>query len=905
MKRGVFLGVVSVLVLVSIFQVSAGFILGNKSADIDTSYSPNEIVRGWINISLQQEPASSILSSNFGGNTSLAEFLWENDADYTCVPADCESDYSLTIGQTRKNVSMSFGEERVIAINLSGTIASVSNFSISFNVSNSLSCIKPFEIDFLDDGELDWESWKFSSDFTCTYEYGTGCFENSAEVSEVNITDKQFCEKIKIIQSDKFKVGGWVKRVGAVAGLKMELIGTGGGAPLASCQLPVASTSGEEVDCVIYYNNTQMNDYYVCISSNVSNSYATKFESVNPCGFFAVSSIPPAPDQPKFDYYLFARGARFSRVGEIVYNQREYEKINGGEINSEIMNYLRGRYADSCSDCAVNCTRGCAVPIKIKSYGTMSIDASNAIISFTTYSGGGSANQIYDSVKISPRISSGFLKLDLEYAPITLPSIYGNQTLNLLLGGQQIFSKPISIARIPIIRDVFPRIMPAAIEGTITASVYSPANKSIVSYFWDFGDDTSEETETNSVRHAYPSTGAYTLTLEVEDEDGLTSSKEFSMIVGNPQQIVNSTIKKYRARINNLTRQIEAEVSWQKKIIEDFLDIDELNSKLTGLERKFSLAESDEDYVSIMANLSEMNIPSYLKKSSLGNFPVLLDTDEINFDDLGQYDEDYLGTSSEDETVSVDIGAYGGAVSKWYSENIEASADYYMLFAYFDTDIQTVFTYYKLKITALDPKEEEAYLIISQNVNVNPQETIKEFDDSVGIKFYKLEDKELEFVLVGESNPFDIQVYIAPEFRKLDTNLVLGVCNFNKRCESDRNENWKNCRNDCRPWGWAIFYTVLLLFIAFISYIVLQEWYKRRYENYLFKNRNDLYNIVNFVNNSLVRGMSHEEIIRNLKKAGWNSEQVSYAMKKIKGKRVGMPLELGIPKIKKKDNNLK
>jgi len=99
---------------------------------------------------------------------------------------------------------------------------------------------------------------------------------------------------------------------------------------------------------------------------------------------------------------------------------------------------------------------------------------------------------------------------------------------------------------------------------------------------------------------------------------------------------------------------------------------------------------------------------------------------------------------------------------------------------------------------------------------------------------------------------------------------------------------------------WTIFGFVLF-FIALagiIIYVVLQQWYKRKYENYLFGgNRNDLYNMVNYVNNALKKGLSNSQIERNLRKAGWKAEKIKYVMKKYAGRRTGMVEIIPIDKI--------
>ena len=73
-----------------------------------------------------------------------------------------------------------------------------------------------------------------------------------------------------------------------------------------------------------------------------------------------------------------------------------------------------------------------------------------------------------------------------------------------------------------------------------------------------------------------------------------------------------------------------------------------------------------------------------------------------------------------------------------------------------------------------------------------------------------------------------------------------------------------------------------------MAYLVLQEWYKKKYESYLFKNQNDLYNIISYIEISKKRGMENKQIANGLKKSGWNSEQITYVMKKYAGERTGM-----------------
>ena len=67
-----------------------------------------------------------------------------------------------------------------------------------------------------------------------------------------------------------------------------------------------------------------------------------------------------------------------------------------------------------------------------------------------------------------------------------------------------------------------------------------------------------------------------------------------------------------------------------------------------------------------------------------------------------------------------------------------------------------------------------------------------------------------------------------------------------------------------------------------------QDRDKRKYEEHLFKNRNNLFNLITYIEHARKKGLKGNEISKKLKKSGWNSEQIAYALKKHAGKRTGM-----------------
>src|SRR3989337_2152536 len=86
--------ILAALILVFTLNIAgASITAGNLSSSITTSYSSGDKLAGWINISLSEVDASSLISGLSQGAV-LADFLEANSADYTCSPANCLHGYS-------------------------------------------------------------------------------------------------------------------------------------------------------------------------------------------------------------------------------------------------------------------------------------------------------------------------------------------------------------------------------------------------------------------------------------------------------------------------------------------------------------------------------------------------------------------------------------------------------------------------------------------------------------------------------------------------------------------------------------------------------------------------------------------------------------------------------------------
>jgi len=74
-----------------------------------------------------------------------------------------------------------------------------------------------------------------------------------------------------------------------------------------------------------------------------------------------------------------------------------------------------------------------------------------------------------------------------------------------------------------------------------------------------------------------------------------------------------------------------------------------------------------------------------------------------------------------------------------------------------------------------------------------------------------------------------------------------------------------------------------------LLYILLAWWYERNYENHLFKDRRQLYNLLMFVTNARSNNIGERKIVAALKKQGWSKERIAYVLRKSLGKRTGLP----------------
>lgn len=488
-----------------------------------------------------------------------------------------------------------------------------------------------------------------------------------------------------------------------------------------------------------------------------------------------------------------------------------------------------------------------------------------------------------DECEEGDSLSADFQILDLEAADFKVPS-KGKHSAVISLDDVVIISKSIEVQEGLKIFGINTR---SAVAANPTKFIIYIFGKNITKYTWDFGDDTDEETTINQVTHTYDEIDEYNLEVKIENDKGGIVKESFVINVSSPKNAINETIISKKAILNKVKNQTS--VGWYKAIVEGMIGLDEAEQEIKKLEAEYKKADEDNEYVDIMAELVDLEMPISFGASYLSSGDYFPDPEQID----AEYLADMMGEVDNSED-------YNNAIVSWFNEHIDMkikSEIYSVTYSDYYTDY--ILTSFKITIRPKKDFSREVYLIIdSLDISFKEDYEQQETDWATGITFSELkkgQEKTVEFVLEEEMDIIELPIYLSPGFSQLNI-ADISPCNFNGRCEPDLEENWKNCRSDCKPIGRTLIYIAIVLFFAFVIYIVLQEWYKINYEKHLFGDRRDLFNLVGFINNALNQGFSKSEIVKRLRKNKWSKEQIIYAFKKVKGKRTGM-LEIPIFKI--------
>ncbi len=860
-----------ILVLVaSILAVSASVhaSFDYKSNNLAAIYSGGEIVRGTINISFTSEPASSAFTSNFDGSTTLIALLKNNslseNADYTCTFKNCITDYKVKGSVSSLNLDEDVPE--TIGFKINGEDVEVTSLKFLLTSDAGASCTRQILIDVLGKNESFIQSNK-NSGVACT-EQNKGCFDSGlGDYLSVDLTSSPYCEKMRLNPAPAYKIGAVVINGTKTTDLTMQLYNAeedSQGDFLVDCKLPKNTQETESVGCIVNYTVSTEKDYFVCIKAKDDDSgYQVRAEKENPvCG--TDMQGPPF----NIDYELFATSMAFDIIGTLEINESLFGAQNNEMSLVDYVNqYLTDRYQK-------NCTKGCIVPFKIEGVNQdLNLDDSGNRYGIKYRLGGGSTiytdHTIYRLESEESKITTlKYLNIDVEKAGFKIPLTSNAVKLYLYLGGQLILPKPLDISVSPSFDfDIIPKIILIGPETEFQAILPATITRSS----WDFGDGTTAESATKFITHKYVETKAegYKIGVELTRNDGRIARRTFDVSMGSLNESATKLVNEYTYRINNVTAEIAAFPSSLGQQIKSKLDLDNTNLLFNKAKYDLRNTTTDEGYETLIKSVLDLNIPySIVSKEEGSSMPASIGFANINTNPIEQISDNTMDSTEKKEQLKQ-------AIISWMDSNYNANIDYKIISKYADRSDKTgevLLTYVKITATKKGTTDYPAYLIIDY-----PKDSMKftqnYSDKSVGSATYLPvgDSTTIEFVVNDAIKVAELGIYVSPEVNNLPGFESYGIVQkpgFN--------------------WGRFSLWLGILIIVAFAIYIALQEWYKRNYESSLFKNPNDLYNIINFIHNSRKNGMSDSEIDKKLKSAGWKGEQTSYAFKKIDGKRTGM-----------------
>lgn len=858
--------VILILAIFFISIITASFYVGEPSFSITKEYGPGEAIRGWVNLSFDNELAISKFEDSFGNYISLITILnsnnFQNQEDYSCNPVDCKTDYQTLSGNSQKEIILDKGNSSVLGLRISGNeITDISKFSMKINSNASSSEEKQLSINILNDDEIDFQSRKASGNFQ---EKKYSCFVSEDTKGKAEITTTPYCQKFSLKNSPNVKIGANIEKVSSSGEVNFEFT-IYNNDNYETCTATTSSSG--EISCIPDLTINKPQDFFVCINTKNSadnNQYAVNYEENNTCGFSGIFD-----NKYNFDFEIFAQQGIYDEVGDFVLNKTELEKSGVYNIEDKIFDYLYTKYKNKCSD-------ECVIPIKFTSnVNNQKIDISNISLSYTSGIST-TTHEVYDLTEEPAQISSDYVKIDLNNANFSAPDTFGNYTFSLQFNNQQIFSEEIIVKKIPVIQSLNPETTIASIPTTFNVNVES-FGKNITKYEWIFGNLSARITSENKIKYTYDSTGTYNLKVKVFDSEGLNSEKTFTISVKTPINAVNNTLQQKKSYIENIKTKLQDYNVFTRNSLYEVLNLTENENSLDKIQNDFSLAvknnqTSNQTYIDLMQDLIKIEIPNSIETTQSG-------------DSLTYYPDEEVIDLAVLLEVTGDVFKKSDVLN-WHVSYIDSKLTFKEISGTYGSSKKPILNVFDMN---LEKKNSGESIIFLENLeNIKFKENY--FENSKDNYFYTDFNKNKMLMSFFTTEDVDF------------TNLPLFVTPENLESAEIPEAEGKDYAS------LMVLIIILLVLLGIVVYIVMQTWYKKKYEKHLFKNKNDLYNLATYIHSAKKRGVSAGKIKENLKKSHWNSEQVRYAVKKYAEKRTGMleiPIDEWVEKITRKTKHKK
>ena len=351
---------------------------------------------------------------------------------------------------------------------------------------------------------------------------------------------------------------------------------------------------------------------------------------------------------------------------------------------------------------------------------------------------------------------------------------------------------------------------------------------------------------------------------------------------------LNTTLINKLEDLNNIKEDINSYDLFEQISLSSALKISEIESKLANLSLDYLGASTQAELDNISASLSLINIPSKIEVTQTAvSIPIFPTSENIDLNAL----EAITNTTYEIGEES----KYKTAILGWNVNNLNIKISFKEFTATYGISENFLVEIFDLEVSKKDVVNCTGYIFIEKINETLFKQDYQEQEQGNYYVFDFVGDTEIISFSTTENINFTTLVFfISPAFTELGVNDFDYVVGEDE--EKDKYEKKK----------WTIFVLAIFLVLVFglIIYLILQTWYKKRYENYLFKNKNDLYNIAHYITNAKKRGLDNSQIRESLGKSMWSFEQIRYALRKYSGKRTGMyeiPLKRALEKKDRED----
>ena len=867
MKKLILILVVGIL-LSSVFVISASDVDVNNLS-LTKEYAPYDILKGFVNLTIKDFELNTLITCNLDNDAEMTLEDWLG-GEGICEPADCEAGYETSgSGAVSKTISVpSHGSKFFGFVLDGGDVDEIT--SLMFNVSSDFAKEDevPLKFVFFEDDDIVLEFKQASNDYS---REDKGCFGSSS--NQVEVQQVRFCGRFNVSETPSLRIGANIITGSGTGSLEMVIYDDGG----LEEDCPINPAGGVS-SCIVDNSQEGFEEgvYYVCLEADRNTGYKILKEegnTNNSCGWSKGGTGFSVPSTFIKDYNLFVKYPKYnSSAGLVKYFEGEMEDCGTNTCWEEIVDsandFINNKYGGDCED-------GCVLPVEVFGV-SQNLQIKDLGLRYAVGTSDDneprSTNKIYFVNKI-PAIVNFEGELDLEELGFNVGS-RGTKNVELQFDGSGIglggFSNRITVLNAPVILSVSPTNPPAGVLTLFSANVDYSGN--ISSYVWDFGDGNIEETDESFVRYAYNDIGSFTMKVNVT-AGNFTTSKSFTILAGSPRDIVDKVLVDKKKRLNDTRDDIAGFPAWLRSELEDLANLTYYDSELKTLQTSISNAFTDDDFLKIAIALHELDVPKVVfisEKGSSGLFTGLADISVAPILTIGGGS----GTDAE----------YANSILQWQKNNIEATIETERVAISRDiSGINVVMSVYDVSVKS--NYDGESYFVIGKefpDLEFNQGQGRKAGDYSIVI-LDKNVQKDIEFYFLGDG---EVVFYASPKISFLPVGTSLGACDNDGDCESG--EDVDNCPDDCKPYGLAILYILLIIIFALMVYTILQVWYKTRYEKHLFKDRRHLFNLLMFIDNARARGLDDDEIREQLKDKNWSGEQLTYAIKKSRGERTGM-----------------